>query len=407
MREMPNMLTSEFFKGRAAADYLDFGLMPIANAFGPKNAQVNSFHMVADFFDDLKLVKLQEQPQNIEMFNENYAFFTGTSKGMIAHFEDTSRHLAQRLSWDTDSLIFEIGCNDGTFLNAARRFSKYVRGVEPSQNVADTARKTGIDVDVEFFGCKYSNLDRYAGRVNTIYAANVICHIPDILDVMAAAKILLKTGGFFVFEDPYLGSMLSKGSFDQIYDEHTYIFSLESVREFGAQSGLKLVDCEWLPTHGGSMRYYLQNTEATESSNVRIWQEYEEIFLTKTTFASFKETTAFGKKIMKRALENFVDQGLVVEGLGATSKSTTILNYYDLDYKHISSIYDNSPGKIGKFTPRTNIPIKSDVHFGEQQPDILFLFAWNHEKEVRKKYSSTLSATKIITHLKKDFEKLI
>ena len=141
--------------------------------------------------------------------------------------------------------------------------------------------------------------------MNTIYAANVICHIPDILDVMAAAKILLKTGGFFVFEDPYLGSMLSKGSFDQIYDEHTYIFSLESVREFGAQSGLKLVDCEWLPTHGGSMRYYLQNTEATESSNVRIWQEYEEIFLTKTTFASFKETTAF-VKIMKRALENLL-----------------------------------------------------------------------------------------------------
>ena len=55
MKEIPNMNTSEFFHGRVAFDYLDFGQMPIANAFGPKNATVNTFHMVADFFEDLKL----------------------------------------------------------------------------------------------------------------------------------------------------------------------------------------------------------------------------------------------------------------------------------------------------------------------------------------------------------------
>lgn len=401
------MNTFDLFKTYTPVDFFDFGQMPIANGFGLKDADVNSFHMVADFFGELKLVKLRDQPKNIEMFNENYAFFTGTSKNMIAHFEKTAAHLAQSLSWEKNSLIFEIGCNDGTFLKHAKRYSNNVRGIEPSENVAAAAQTANINIDVEFFGSNYSKLDLYANKVDTIYAANVICHVPDILDVMITAKKLLKNGGFFVFEDPYLGSMLSVGSFDQIYDEHTYIFSVKAIQKFATLCGLKLVNCEWLPTHGGSMRYFLQNLETESNKQVENWLEYESLFITEATFAKFKDTTAFGKKLMQQAMNRYLEMGLIVEGLGATSKSTTILNYYGLDVKHISTIYDNSPGKIGKYTPKTNIPIKSDQYFGERKPDVLFLFAWNHEEEIRKRYYDMLSGTKIITHLKKDFESLI
>ena len=33
----------------------------------------------------------------------------------------------------------------------------------------------------------------------------------------------------FIFEEPYLGSMFKKVSYDQIYDEHIYMFSASSV----------------------------------------------------------------------------------------------------------------------------------------------------------------------------------
>ena len=66
--------------GSKSVEFFDFGEMPIANAFGPKDAKVKTFPMVVDFYDDLKLVQLRQQPKNSEMFNENYAFFTGTSK---------------------------------------------------------------------------------------------------------------------------------------------------------------------------------------------------------------------------------------------------------------------------------------------------------------------------------------
>ena len=37
-----------------------------------------------------------------------------------------------------------------------------------------------------------------------------MCHIPDILDVAKGIEILLNENGLLVFEDPYLGLLLTK-----------------------------------------------------------------------------------------------------------------------------------------------------------------------------------------------------
>ena len=81
-----------------------------------------------------------------------------------------------------------------------------------------------------------------------IFAANVICHIPDILSLFKCVEITLKDGGFFIFEEPYLGSMLEK-TFNQIYDEHFYMFSAHSVKSILQKFNLELVKAERIVTH--------------------------------------------------------------------------------------------------------------------------------------------------------------
>ena len=51
--------------------------------------------------------------------------------------------------------------------------------------------------------------------------------------------------------------MIKKTSYDQLYDEHIYIFSLTSVNLIAKKLGFNLFDAEKTSTHGGSMRYYL------------------------------------------------------------------------------------------------------------------------------------------------------
>ena len=43
-----------------------------------------------------------------------------------------------------------------------------------------------------------------------------MCHIPNINSVARGIKKLLKKNGLLIFEDPYLGDIVKKTSYDQI-----------------------------------------------------------------------------------------------------------------------------------------------------------------------------------------------
>ena len=75
---------------------------------------------------------------------------------------------------------------------------------------------------------------------------------------------VLKDSGVLIFEDPYLGSMLEKISYDQIYDEHVYIFSALSVQNIFGSNGFELINLMQQDTHGGSMRYVFAKKGARE-----------------------------------------------------------------------------------------------------------------------------------------------
>ena len=60
--------------------------------------------------------------------------------------------------------------------------------------------------------------------------------------------------------------ILRHNYFDQIYDEHIYLFSVTSVHAMAAHFGFELVDAEHLPLHGGSIRYTVARKATREPS---------------------------------------------------------------------------------------------------------------------------------------------
>ena len=75
-------------------------------------------------------------------------------------------------------------------------------------------------------------------------------------------------------------------------------------------------------------------------------------------------------------------------GYAATSKSTTILNYCNIDTSMIDFICDTTTEKIGKFSPGKHIPIVDMNYFYKNLPHCIYLFAWNHKEEIFKKENS-------------------
>ena len=368
---------------------MTFGKMPIANGFLTSD-QISSeyfFELAPAFCSECGMVQLIEQPSAEKMFHENYAFFSSTSKHMQNHFKAFANYIMDSHFKNREvPFVVELGSNDGIMLRNFKEENVKHLGVEPSANVADVAREQGIQTISEFFNLELAKriVDEY-GNADAVLSANVMCHIPDINSVAEGIAYLLKDDGVLVFEDPYLGDVITKTSYDQIYDEHVFVFSATSVSAAFGRHGLELIDVLPQVTHGGSMRYVLApkgSHKVSENVSVIFDKEQAQGLDKIKTYHAFKANCEKSRNDLVALLNILKSEGKRVVGYAATSKSTTVTNYCGIGPELIEFISDTTPIKQGKLSPGAHIPVKSYAEFSKNMPEYALLFAWNHAKEI-------------------------
>ena len=85
--------------------------------------------------------------------------------------------------------------------------------------------------------------------------------------LLTATNNILHDDELFVFEDPSLLSVLDRGSYDQIYDEHPHLFSVTSLNNLLRQNGLQIFRVSNLSVHGGSNRIFVGKEEKVKVEN--------------------------------------------------------------------------------------------------------------------------------------------
>ena len=371
---------------KSITPFMSFGKMPIANGFIEKKNFLDEFffNMEVGFNEELSLFQLNDHPKPEKMFNKNYPFFTGSSEYMKRHFKEFANFTKKYLS--SNSKIIEIGSNDGTLLKNFNFSENKIIGIEPSKSVADVAIKNKVPTINEFFNTKsVKNLKEFIGTTDLICASNVICHIPDLNNLIESVDLLLSKNGTFIFEEPYLGSMFEKTSYDQIYDEHIFMFSLHSIKKIFNLFDFELIDAIPQITHGGSIRYVVGrknihkiNKRVHDGLGSEKRKKMDDI----AACLKFKKNCENSKRKITGSLKKFKENGKRICGYAATAKSSTILNYCNINSDIIDFICDTTKEKVGKFSPGAHIPVVSLAHFHKNLPDIAYLFAWNHKNEV-------------------------
>ncbi len=368
--------------------FMSFGKMPIANGFLTPEEFQNEyfFDLRVSFCPRCHMVQLADQPDRKRMFHENYAFFSSTSLRMARHFEAFAGEVREKYLAGADPFVVEIGSNDGiTLRHFAARGIRHL-GIEPSANVANAAAAKGVRTMSEFFDEPLAErIVAEHGQADAIMAANVMCHIPYLHSVMAGVGRLLKPTGVLIFEDPYLGDIVEKTSYDQIYDEHAFYFSVSSLTALVDRHGLEIVDVQAQPVHGGSMRYVVVKKgsrlpdAAVAAQRARERELGLDIAETYRVFAADVERSS-GQ--LMSLLHRLKGQGKRVVGYAATSKSTTIINYCGITPDLVEFISDTTPIKQGKFSPGMHLPVRPYDEFERQYPDYALLFGWNHAEEI-------------------------
>jgi methylation protein EvaC len=364
---------------------LDFGFMPVANAFvSPERRHEDTYryHLAVARCPSCHLVQLIEQPARERMFHAEYAYFSSTSRRMVMHFEEMAAWLHARAG--SDPFVVELGSNDGILLAplTARRVRNL--GVEPSANVATAALDRGLRTQVAFFDAELAAAIREQdGPADVVCGANIFSHLTYLDSVMRGVCVLLGPRGILVFEDPYLPLVLGRNAFDQFYDEHAWYFTATAVAALARRYGLTLVDALPQATHGGSMRYVLARDETPSAQVTELLARESSLgFDTETPYSAFADRVERNCASLVELLERLRDQGKRVIGYGATAKSATVLNACRLGPEHIEAISDNTPGKQGRLTPGSHIPVVSHADFIMHYPDYALLFAWNHAVEI-------------------------
>ncbi|MEO3867464.1 class I SAM-dependent methyltransferase [Nonomuraea sp. B12E4] len=377
--------------GGAVQQFLDLGRQPLSKAFlKPAEAgRETSFDLTVGICASCTMVQQLGEVSRDLVFGPRYPYRSSGSPVMRKHFERLAQRFLNHELAGAGRFVVEIGSNDGIFLKTISEGAVAHLGVDPCPRAAEIAEDKGVEVLVDFFEEDTATQIRAThGPADVIYSANTLSHLPYLPSALRGVDALLSERGVFVVEDRYLGDIVAHTRFDQIYDEHFYLFTVRSVQAAAALHGFELVDAKRLPVHGGSIRYTLARP-GVRPQNINVGeflaQERAQGLGDPATMPAFAERVQRARDELRTLLRELHDSGKLVVGYGATSKSATVTTYCGIGPDLVPYVIDGSPVKHGRLTPGSHIPIRSPKAFSDPYPDYALLFAWDHADEIMAK----------------------
>lgn len=379
--------------------FLSLGQMPIANALIKKedlNKKEFFYPLDIGFCQSCYMVQMftvipyEMYLRPDEKNKRNYVFFSSTSEVMKQHFKDWADEISKNYLKD-NSLVMDIGSNDGILLQNFDKNKFKVLGVEPAHNVAEVAISKGINTIINYMTENVAkDVVNKFGKARAIASANVILNIADLNELMHCIDILLEEEGIFTFEDPYLPVILENNTYDQFYDEHIYYFTAHSIKRLVEKYNMEIFNAKFQDVHGGSMRFYIKrksNNDIKISENVNnILNKEKDLGIDSgIVYNDFNKRVQKNKIELITLLKKLKSEGKRIVGYGAASKGTIVTNFCNLTKDIIEYISDNTPAKQGLYYPGVHIPIVHPGNFHKDNPDYALVFAWNHIKEIMNK----------------------
>lgn len=370
--------------------FVDLGSAPASNAFLREADLARAepwFPLKVFACPQCRLVQVDEVQRHDALFSDDYVYFSSVSASWLAHAQAYVDAVVPRLRLNAASSVMEVASNDGYLLRHFAAHGVPCLGVEPTESTARAARALGIETLGEFFGLAFAR--RFAserGPVDLWIGNNVLAHVPDINDFCAGIAAVLKPDGCATLEFPHLLSLMRERQYDTIYHEHFSYLSLLSAERILAAQGLAVWDVQELPTHGGSLRLWVQPAAHPRAATpaVAAWRQREcEQRLGQD--CAYQRHQARVEGLKNGLLEYLLAEkraGRRVVGYGAAAKGNTLLNFAGVRPDLLAYVVDASPHKQGRFLPGSRIPVRAPQVLEDDRPERILILPWNLRQEI-------------------------
>jgi SAM-dependent methyltransferase len=319
------------------------------------------------------------------VYHHDYPYRTGVTRELAAYQDEMAASIIADLSVSPDSLIVDVGCNDGTLLTGFSRRGMRVTGVEPT-GIARYARESGIDTLQSPFDCQIAKLIvESRGHAKVVTATNVFAHMASLGDVMEGLEVLVAEDGFFVLENHYLPPVMERLQFDTIYHEHLRTYSLRSIVMLFDFYDFQVVDARKVSRYGGNIRVTVaKGKNHIKSPRVDQILAEENATLTKPEYYDqFRQKSLQLKNDLISLAIACQKLGSPLVGNSCPGRCSTLLNFAGIGPDLIPYLAEQPASlKLGKYLPGKHIPIVNNQRLIDEQPLHVLLLAWHYAQPI-------------------------
>lgn len=371
---------------------LDLGNQPPANSYSRfPNEHIEEFPLGLNICKNCWHAQLSYCVDRHFIF-DYYSYVSGTSSTLNRFFVWFSASLAKCLP--QGSKILELAANDGSLVKELLAHGIEATGIDPAKNIVDKANANGLPIRCGYWPEVANDIE---GKFDAIICMNVLAHVDNPRNFLAACKNKLRSGGLLLIQ-PSQARMFGNCEFDTCYHEHISFFNTCSMSVLAKSAGLRLYETALVRIHGDSPIFVLGLPEAPPLTRQFISAFSEGEFAIDEHLADYeKKINLFdwstydrfrGKAnniidSLRQIVDNHRRDNFEIVFVGAAAKSMTVINAGAIKPDRF---LDESFLKIGLYAPGVGIKIESlDVCKELTQPALFVITAWNFRHELTNK----------------------
>lgn len=378
-------------------DILNLRNQTLANNFSKSKKKQKKIPLKLCICSSCKLLQISANVNPSKLFN-SYFWVTSTSKGAKNFSKIFSEFILKKIN--KPNYVLEIASNDGLFLKRFKSKNLKVLGVEPAANLAKFANQKKIKTIKRFFDLNTSKyIKKKFDMPDVIVARNVIPHVKNIKSAIKGIHNLISIDGIVAIEFHYAGKILKQLQYDSIYHEHLFYFSATTIIKSFKRFSLYAFDIDFSPISGGAIIIYFSKKKLNVSKKLKKFLINENL----SKINSISSWKLFGKKCvqhsknLKKIILNLSKEKNPLIGYGASARSSTLLNFMNINNNQILKIVDSNKMKQGTYTSGSNIPIVSLRKISVKSN--IIILAWNFLDEILRILKSKKIKGKILVPL--------